>query len=105
MSEGVTKNAVEDLCLEERSTLIKIEALPSTSENNKPADNDHEVEESPSVHGENTEKNDARLLSQQLDETGLWEGFVYIWGQWTSRPYIGVNGFGWMFKLVLWCLR
>ena len=101
----MTNNAIEDLCLEERSSLIKIETLPSTHENIKPAANDHEVEESPSVHDEETEKNDALLLKQHLDGKGLCEGFVYIWGQWTSRPYIRVNGCGWMFKLVLWCLR
>ena len=105
MHEEVTKSAGEDPSLEERSNLIKIVSLPSTSETNEPASNDQDVESSSSDQNIKTEKNAVLLLSQQLDRKGFCEGFAYIWGQWTSRPYIKVNGFGWIFKLVLWCLR
>ena len=103
MPEEGTKSAVEDLCLEE--SLIKIESLPLSCENTEPSANDHEVEESLGVHDEETEKNVALFLSRQLDSKEFVEAFSYIWGQWTSRPHIGVTGFGWIFKLVLWCLR
>ena len=105
MHEEARKSAGEDSSLEERSNLIKIVSLPSTSENNEPAANDHDVESSSNEQNIKTEKNIAILLSQKLDKKGFSEGFSYIWGQWTSRPYIKVNGLGWMFKLVLWCLR
>ena len=45
------------------------------------------------------------ILSKQLDEGGFREGSVFIWGQWTSRSDIKLEGFGWIFKLVFWCLR
>ena len=105
MPEEVTQNAVEDSISEERSSLIKIESLPLSRKDNEPSANNHDVEEPSDVHDEDTEKNVVLLLSQHLDGKGLWEGFAYIWRQWTNRPYIRVNGFGWMFKLGLWCLR
>ena len=105
MPAEVTNAAVEVSILEVRSGLIKIDSLTLSRKNDEPSVNDDEAEESPIVHNEETEKNIVLLLSQQLDGKGLWEGFAYIWGQWTSRPYNKVNGYGWMFKLVLWCLR
>ena len=44
-------------------------------------------------------------LSKQLDEKSFSDGASFIWRQWTSRPHIQVSGFGWIFKLFLWCLR
>ena len=104
MSEEVIKSADENPSLGERSNLIKIVSLPSTSENIGPAANDVE-ETSSSVKNIKTKTNVELFLSQQLDRKGFFEGFVFIWGQYISRPYIQVNGFGWIFKLVLWCLR
>ena len=105
MPEEVTQNAVEDSISEERSSLINTESLPLSRKNDDPSANNHDVEEPADVHDEETEKNVALLLGHQLNGKGFFEGFAYIWGLWTSRPYIGVNGYGWMFKLVLWCLR
>ena len=105
MHEEVTKRAVEEATLEERSNLIQLVSSPSSCENDKPTSNDHEVKESSSVHNIKTEKNAGLFLSDKLDKEGFCEGFDFILGQWTGRPYIGVNGYGWMFKLVLWCLR
>ena len=106
MHEETTKNAAEEVTLEERSNLIQSVSSPSSY---KPASdsNDHEVKEpsSASVHNDKTEKNVGLFLSKTLDKKVFCEGFVYVRGQWTSRSDIGVNGYGWIFKLVLWCFR
>ena len=104
MHEEATKSAVEEATLEKRSNLIQLVFSPSSCENDKPASNDHEVEES-CVHKIKTEKNEGLSLSNKLDKKGFCEGFDYILGQWTGRSDFGLNGYGWIFKLVLWCLR
>ena len=107
MSEEVIKSSVDVASQEERSNLIKIISLPSSFEDDKSTANNQRVKESSSGSVQNikTERNVRLLLSQELDKKGFREGFVHIWGQWTSRPYIEVNGFGLIFKFLLWCLR
>ena len=99
MHEEATHCAVEEATLEERSNLIQLVSLPSSCERVQ------EVEESSSVHNIKTENDDGLFLSNKLDKEGFCEGFDFILGQWTGKPYIRVNGFGWIFKLVIWCLR
>ena len=54
----------------------------------------------------NPEENNVRLfLHEQLRSLTFFESFAYIWEQWTSRPHVKVEGYGWIFKLLLWCLR
>ena len=50
-------------------------------------------------------KDPALHLAEKLDEKDFSEGFSFIWNQWTSKPYVKVEGLGWLFKLFLWCLR
>ena len=89
MSDEVTESHAEHLSLEEISSLMKVESLPSSCEN-----------------GENISKNVLLFLSQQLDRKGFIDGFVYIWGQWTNRPFVTpCYSFGCLFKLLLWGLR
>ena len=45
------------------------------------------------------------FLSEELDRKGLFEEFVFILREWTSTPYIKLEGLGWLFKLFLWCVR
>ena len=105
MHEEATKSAFEEATLEERSNLLQPVPLPSNYENNKPASNDIKVEESSCVHKIKTEINDGLFPSNKLDKEGFCERFDYILVQWTGRSDFGLNGYGWIFKLVLWCLR
>merc|ERR1711971_696130 len=45
-----------------------------------------------------------KFLSGQLDSLEFFESFAYIWEQWRSRPYLKVEGIGWIFKFLLWFL-
>ena len=105
MHEEATKGSVEEATFEERSNFIEIVSSPSSCENDEPASNDYKVEESSSVNNIRTEKNAGLFLSKKLDGEGFCEGFAYILRQWTSRSDIGLSGYGWIFKLALWCLR
>ena len=97
--------SVDDASLEEGSNLIEILSLPSNFEYDKTTANNHKVKESSSDQNIKTEKDVRLFLSQELDGKGFREGFVHIWSQWTKRPYIRVNGSGWIFKFALWILR
>ena len=44
-------------------------------------------------------------LSEKLDKRGFMDGFSFIWMIWTQKPQIQVEGWGWLFKVFLWCLR
>ena len=106
MHEEVRRSVDENATLEERSNFIQLVSVPSSCEDDKPTSDDHdEVEEPSIVHNIKTEKNSGLFLSDKLDKKGFCEGFAYIWGQWTTRSDIGLSGFGWIFKLFLWCLR
>ena len=50
-------------------------------------------------------KDPALHLAEELDIKDFSGGFSFIWNQWTSKPYVKVEGWGWLFKLFLWCLR
>ena len=107
-SEEVKHDAVEDPTSKEKS------CSSLSCEDNVAAANDHDVEESSSVHNIKNEKNVGEFLSIHLDKKGFCEGFAYIWGQWTNIGLIYVWG-QWtdievdylvcIFKLFLWCLR
>ena len=88
MAQETRQSSVEDTFLEvEGSSLIREEYVPSI------------------VTVEKFTDENIFPLSEQLARKGLCEGFVLIWGQWTSRPHITLQGLGWMFKFFLWCLR
>ena len=103
MHKEATKT-VEEATLEERSNLIPLVSAPQSCDD-KPASNDHKVEESSCVHKIKTEINDGLFPSNKLDKEGFCERFDYILVQWIGRSDFGLNGYGWIFKLVLWCLR
>jgi len=44
------------------------------------------------------------FLEDQFEDKSFFESFSFLWKQWTSRPHIEVEGLGWTFKLLLWCL-
>ena len=44
-------------------------------------------------------------LSEKLDTRNFINGFSFIWMKWTEKPHIQVKGWGWLFKVFLWCLR
>ena len=44
-------------------------------------------------------------LSEKLDNRNFSDGFSFIWIKWTQKPNIQVKGWGWLFKMFLWCLR
>ena len=107
MSEEISANKAE------RSRMIKMISTTSSCENDEPAAYDHNFKESSSLPLPNKEnegtkivsKDVVSLLSNQLDRKGFCEGIVFLWAHWTSRPYIMVESFGWIFKSVLCCLR
>ena len=109
MPEGITKRTVEVPSSEERLGLIKVVSLNSSCENDGPAANGREVKESDSIQNveatRNVSKDVGPILNNQLDGKGSLEGFIFLWEQWTSRPYFKVDCPGSIFKLVLWCIR
>ena len=102
MSEEISANKAE------RSRMIKMISTTSSCENDEPVAYDHTFLPLPNKENEGTKivsKDVVSLLSNQLDRKGFCEGIVFLWAHWTSRPYIMVESFGWIFKSVLCCLR
>ena len=126
MPQELRQSGGEDKSLEEEgSSLIRKKSLPPPSENRDTAAVE-ELTHDQNVNNVNSKQTSKKIvdnsksiiilkdfnfkdvplfLSEELDRKGLFEGFVFILREWTSTPYIKLEGLGWLFKLFLWCVR
>lgn len=79
------------------------ESITNNNDNGGQAADGRDVDEpsrAANSETEETKNKDVLLfLSDMLEKKGMGEGFDFVWEQWE------VEGFGWIIKLLIWCLR
>ena len=80
MSEQDQTNAVGDMSLEERSSLIRKVSVPFGDDTDKPDQKDEEACTRHKSDTGDTPKDVEQFLNKHLDGTGLAEDFCLIWG-------------------------